>query len=288
MIVLFAEILGYLLAALGCKGRSLLARTFAILAFDILRVRRALVLKNIGRLYGPQASPLECARVGRTSLANFILTTLEFFAAQRIFPRHHVDFVRPEIMREALSRGKGVYLLGIHMGNFELLGTAIGRNFARMNAPTKVVGKGKLAQWVKARREQNGIVELQKEKGKSGTRTSRIIEALRRNEAIGFMVDQRRSKGVLLPFFGEAAWTNVGIIFLWKLQEAPIVPVSIRRCGDNRSEVIFYDEFLIECNSAWSNEQFVAENGLRMNTIVEKMIAENPEEYFWMHDRWKK
>lgn len=288
MVLVLAEIIGYLLAAMGPRGRSLLAWTLAIIAFDVFRFRRSLVMKNLARAFGDSADPLVCAKVGRASLANFILTTLEFFSAHRVFPDYQIEFKNPEKMRAALSRGQGVYLMAIHMGNFELMGTAIGKNFARVHAPVKPIGKGQLAQWVKRRREKNGIVEIVNQKGGGTSRTARLMEGLRQNEVVGFMVDQRRAKGLLLPFFGELAWTNTGLVFLWRQREAPILPITIARRGFNKAEVTFHDEFVIEQKPEWTNEQFVLENTKRMNAVVEQLIVANPKEYFWMHDRWKK
>lgn len=288
MVVFFAEALGFCLAALGPRGRAFLAWTLAVIGFDIIRLRRVLVMRNIVRAFGPNASPAVCVKIGRSSLANFILTTLEFFSASRVFPRQTIEFKNPERMRDALARGRGVYLMGIHMGNFELMGSAVGQNFALVHAPVKPIGKGKLALWVRHRREKNGIVEIVNERGKGTSRTARLLDGLRKNEVVGFMVDQRRSKGTLLPFFGEPAWTNTSLISLWKQHEAPILPVTIKRLGDLRSEVIFHEEFKIEMDSGWTSDDFVRENGRRMNGIVEQLIVSNPKEYFWMHDRWKK
>jgi KDO2-lipid IV(A) lauroyltransferase len=280
--------MGLFLSLIGSRGRNALAWAIAVIGFDVLRIRRNLILKNLGRVYGPNASRSVCVKVGRASVANFILTTLEFFAAQRVFPKYEVTFRNPEKMNGALECGQGVYLMGIHMGNFELLGTAVGRNFARVHAPVKPIGKGKLALWVKKRRAENGIVEIVNERGVRTSRTSRLVEALKSNEIVGFMVDQRRVKGLLLPFFGEPAWTNTSLISLWKQSSAPILPVTITRVADHRAELVFHDEFVIEEKPEWTSEQFVMENAKRMNSIVEQLIVSNPKEYFWMHDRWRK
>lgn len=288
MVVLIAEIVGYLLAMLGARGRSLVAWSLAVLAFDILRFRRSMIMKNLQRVYGSASSARVRAEVGRASVANFILTTIEFFSAHRVFPKYDIRFKNPEIIRAALARGQGVYLMGMHMGNFELMGTAVGRNFARVHAPVKPIGKGALARWVGKRRESNGIVEIFNERANGSSRTARLMEGLRLNEIVGFMVDQRRKKGLLLPFFSEPAWTNTGLIFLWKQRSAPIHPVTIARRGLMSAEVTFHDEFIPEQKAGWSAEEFVLENTKRMNQVVEQLILANPKEYFWMHDRWKK
>jgi KDO2-lipid IV(A) lauroyltransferase len=288
VVVLIAEIAGLFLSLVGPRGRSAIAWFVAFVGFDLFRLRRKLILKNLDRVYGPNANPKVCISVGRASVANFVLTTLEFFAAQRVFPDYQVTFRNPDKMKTALAGGQGVYLMGIHMGNFELLGTAVGSHFARVHAPVKPIGKGRLALWVKKRREKNGIVEIVNERGVRASRTKRLMDALQNNEIVGFMVDQRRAKGLLLPFFGEPAWTNTSLISLWKQRAAPIIPVTIARTADQRAELVFHDEFVVEDRPDWTSDQFVLENAKKMNSIVEQLIVSNPEEYFWMHDRWRK
>jgi KDO2-lipid IV(A) lauroyltransferase len=102
------------------------------------------------------------------------------------------------------------------------------------------------------------------------------------------MVDQRRARGVLVPFFSEPAWTNTGLFYLWKQRPAPIIPITIRRLGLNHHEIEFHEEFVVATNEPWSFDEFVLENTKRMNRCVEALILANPLEYFWMHDRWKK
>lgn len=286
--VFLAESLGFILARLGARGRFLCAWVLGVLAFDVLRVRRTLIMTNLARAFGAQSSRIVRAQVGRASVVNLILTTLEFFAIRRIFTKQHIEWKNPEILHGALARGQGVYVMGVHTGNIELLGRVIATTFARLHVPVKPIGKGRLAQWVKERRSDNGVEELVNGRGQGRSRTRQMMDALNRNELVGFFVDQRRSRGSLVPFFGEPAWTNVGLILLWKQRKAPVIPVSIARRGWNQIEVTIHEELVFDHDPAWSVEQYVQENAKKMNAMAERMILSNPKEYFWIHDRWKK
>ncbi|NBO38523.1 hypothetical protein EBU99_08055 [bacterium] len=289
MVVILLEILGFLLSALGARGRSLVAWSLAFVAFDLLHLRRKLVLRNLERAYGRDSSPVVRAQVGRAALANFILTTLEFFSSRRVYPQQKVVFRNGEIFQNALAQGRGVYLMVIHMGNFELMADAILKQFAvPVHTPVKPVGKGALARWVKAQRAAHGLLEIANDGASSLSRTKRIFEGLELKQCVGFVVDQRRSKGLLAPFFGEMAWTNAGLFYLWKQRPAPIIPMTIKRVGENQHEVTVHEEFVVEQDSQWSHDQYLLENTKRMNGLVEILITANPQEYFWMHDRWKK
>ncbi|NBX17940.1 MAG: hypothetical protein EBR09_11300 [Proteobacteria bacterium] len=288
MPVLFLEIFGFLISILGARGRIFLSWVLAILAFDILRIRRKLVMRNLSRAFGADCKESVRAKVGRASVANFILTTLEFFCARSIFNKQEISFKNEDVMKSALEKQQGVYAMVIHSGNFEMMAFGVSRRFCKIHAPVKPVGKGQMAEWVRKMRESHGLIEITNSGKANKSRTARIFDGLKKNEMVGFMVDQRRTRGLLLSFFGEPAWTNSGLFYLWKQHQAPIVPVTIRRCGLNRHEIEFHDELIVLNEEQWSFEQFVLENTKKMNQYVETLVSANPAEYFWMHDRWKK
>jgi KDO2-lipid IV(A) lauroyltransferase len=288
MVSFVLDIIGFVLALCGARARLWFARILAFLVFDLFRIRRKMVMQNLQRVFGAQSSGHDLARLGRISLTNFILTSLEFFGARKIFPRQTIEIECPERMSEALGRGRGAYAMVIHSGNFEMMAFGFSRQFVPIHAPVKSVGKGKMAAWVRRNRAINGMQEIVNEGGSLRSRTARILDGLKKNQVVGFMVDQRRSKGVLIPFFGELAWTNAGLFYLWKQFPAPIIPVTIRRTGLDRHIITIHEEFLVQENENWKFDEFVLENCKIMNQRVEALVLQNPQEYFWMHDRWKK
>lgn len=288
MVILLLESFGFLMSLLGARGRAMVSWLLAVLVFDVFRVRRKLVMQNLTRAFGVDSRESVRVKVGRASVANFILTTIEFFCARRIFKKQKIEMKNPERMQAALDQKQGVYAMVIHSGNFEMMAYGVSSRFCKIHAPVKPVGKGHMAAWVKKMREHHGLLEISNEGMGQRSRTSRIFDGLRKFEMVGFMVDQRRSRGLLLPFFGELAWTNSGLFYLWKQHPAPIIPVTIRRRGINYHEIEIHEELKVLRNDQWTFEQFVLENTKKMNQCVEALISSNPAEYFWMHDRWKK
>ena len=280
------QFLAYVFALLGVRGLRLVAASLGILAFDLLRLRRKVVLENLDIAFGDSRTHAEKIRIGRLSYINFLDTTLEFFASKRLYSKLQTSTKNAQHMEQALAQGHGVYNMIIHMGNFELMASAGAKYWTRVNAVTKPVGKGEFAAWVRQRREENGHFEILPGGGQ-GSRQKMIFDALRRKEIVGFMVDQRRSKGIRLPFFSKPALTNTSLFQLWKRQRAPIVPALMHRTGLASHEYLFFPEFVVHENPDWTDEQFLTENSLRMNAVVEDMIRVAPEEYFWLHKRWK-
>ncbi|MEY2987170.1 MAG: hypothetical protein RJB13_691 [Pseudomonadota bacterium] len=288
MISILLELIGMLFWFMGARGRLIFSRVIAFIAFDILRVRRGLILKNLERVFGAESSISVRTKVGRESLSNFILTTIEFFCAKWIFKNFKFEFKNEAIMERALSQGRGVYAMVIHSGNFELLAYAFSKRFRQVCAPVKPVGRGGMARWVQQNRAAHGLDEVVNEEGTDRSRSARLTDELKQNGIVGFMVDQRRKKGLLVPFFGELAWTNSGLFYLWKTHPAPVIPVTIQRTGLWTQRICIHDELELVGVGELKFKEFVLENTKMMNQRVEALVAGNPSEYFWMHDRWKK
>ena len=285
----------YFLAFLGSKNIRKVAYLLGILAFDILRLRRALVLKNLG-YFNEYLKTEHPARVmshqevvccGRESTIRFIQTTLEFFASPRLFANVRPHTTGGEHLQEALKEGTGAYAMSIHLGNFELGCSHVSKYFRIVKAITKLVGKGGIASFVMKIRHINGEYEITSlEKGK---RAEEIRKALENQEVIGFMADQRRNNGLRVPFMGRNALTNTGLFYLWKQKPAPIIPIYAYRNAQDTTihHLALLPKVKVVENPLWTEEQFLYENTLALNSLIAGIVAQHPADYFWMHNRFK-
>ncbi len=257
----------------------------AWLLFLVFRVRSRVILKNLDIAFGVSKTRAEKRRMGWCSLASFLRTVLEFLFSPRIYPFSSVDFRGLEPVVDCLKRGQGIYALAIHQGNWEILCHKGGKNIAPLHLAMKPIGGPRLAAWVRNRREQNCVHEICRDSAVPAWQQihSRIQEGC----IVGFVMDQRRRKGVLAPFFGKEALTNVSLFRQWKGHRAPIFPLTIRRTGLLSHEVCFWDEFEVWNEPGCSDQEFYQKNAERMNSKIAEMVRWNSDEYFWMHDRWK-
>ena len=202
-------------ALLGVRGLRVLASGLGILAFDILRLRRSVVLSNLDIAFTNTHTPAQKPHIGCKSYINFLNTTLEFFASKKLYSKLATTVRNEKYMQNGLQQGQGVYNMIIHLGNFELMAASGAKYWARVNAVTKPVGSGEFAACVRRRREENGHFEILPG-GTTGSRQKKIFAALQRKEIVAFMVDQRRSKGIRLSFFSKPALTNTSLFQLWR------------------------------------------------------------------------
>jgi KDO2-lipid IV(A) lauroyltransferase len=282
-IYLILNTMSFFLYLIGFRGIRLLAVCLGILMFDILRIRRGLILENLNIAFDETKTHQEKIKIGRASVISFLTTMLEFFPSSRLFPKMQVTYTNKEIPAELISRNQGLYAMCIHMSNWEFLCHVNSREIP-ISVVVKPIGKGALAKWVEETRAAIGF-HLIDRKGKRSA-THQIFEAIEKKEAVGFIVDQKRSAGQVLPFFGRPASTNDSLAKLCLRKAAPIVPVILKRTGFGKYHIIYFPEFIVSEDPSLSFQEKVTEITKKMNLQVEEMIRMNPEEYFWMHNRW--
>jgi KDO2-lipid IV(A) lauroyltransferase len=95
------------------------------------------------------------------------------------------------------------------------------------------------------------------------------------------MIDQRVSEGIRSNFFDkEALTTTIPAPFI-KKYNIKVVPIYIERFKDNNFKIEIYDPI------AFNKDETINSITLHLNKILEKMIMRNPEQWIWMHNRWK-
>lgn len=259
-----------------------IAGFLAFLTFDLFRLRRGLILKNL-RLAYPEKSEAERVRIGRASMKNFAMTALEFFRSQGTDIAARVEMKGLEHVRKALEKGQGVYILCFHLGNWEAMGGAVTRHIAPAYVLVKKVGSSSVDRFVSELRDKNGFLTVKRRK--KGDGYAAIKEILARNEIVGFVMDQARPGEPKLPFFGQPAKTNTSLAAIRQRVPAPVVPSYILRTGPSQHVVEFFPE--LELKDGPDAAQDVLAHSTEFNRIVEECVRRAPEQYFWMHDRWK-
>jgi KDO2-lipid IV(A) lauroyltransferase len=114
-----------------------------------------------------------------------------------------------------------------------------------------------------------------------------LLKALNRNECLAMLVDQKLNTGRAVPFFGHDAMTAPAIAELALRKGCPVVPIYGERLGDSaRFRVTI--QAPIQLENTGDRESDI-DNALRMiNQNLEERIRRNPEQWFWVHKRWKR
>ena len=112
-----------------------------------------------------------------------------------------------------------------------------------------------------------------------------LLRVLRRGEILGLLMDQDTNvQGVFAPFFGRPAHTPVGPVRLAMRTGAPLVPMALYREGEGYHLVV---QPPIPLPDTGDREADLREGVARCNRTLEALIRRHPEQWVWMHRRWK-
>jgi len=239
---------------------------------------------NLRIAFGESCSEAALQRLARRSLQNSCRMALEFLKLQ-VLSRGELDRMveleGTEHLDAALAQGRGAILLTAHYGNWEFMGA----RFITAGYPLSVIARDQ---------DDEGVTRLVNDsrqgKGLRVLRRSEVREALkclRRNEALGILADQNTAVGgVFVDFFGKPAATATGPALLALRTGAAVVPVFIRRESPGRHRVVIQPP--LRLIHTGDREADVVANTALMTKVIEHQIAQWPEEWLWLHQRWKK
>ena len=188
-----------------------------------------------------------------------------------------IDVSGLEHLESALSLGKGGLMVTGHIGNWE-------RNSAWLSMrgyPLSVVAKELKPPTINALickiREKTGTKVIY-----SGSSIGTILERLRKNELIGLLPDQN-SDEVFVPFFGKPCGCTLGPGVLSARTGAPVVPCWCIWKGPGRYHLMIEPAIEPVVCGSLKGEGVVR----AIHAHLEQKIKEYPEQWFWLHDRWK-
>ena len=199
---------------------------------------------------------------------------------QEILKLVDLDVDSIEVLNKLKESKKGAIVFSAHIGNWEIgpkilmaLGFKVNVVYRPLNNPFVEEMTAKL-------RNVNLI-----EKGNSGSR--KIIEALKNNELVLILADQRIGEGEKIKFFHDDALTTTSIARLALKYDVEIIPARVIRNNLKNNFFIEIQKPLVFKKSLNLNSDILALT-LTINQIIEKWIRSYPAHWFWVHDRWKK
>ena len=195
-----------------------------------------------------------------------------------------VRWIHREKLQEAASRGRGVILVTGHCGNWELLGAAT----VAAGFPLTVVARGMKDPALEARAAELRSKSRMATAIRDTPGASRnLLGALRSGGCLGMLIDQDiDAEGAFVPFFGRPAWTATGAALLAVRRGTPFVPILTRRTGNGRHEIEVFDE--IAPPPGADHEEAAIHLTSRATAVIEGWIRKTPEQWVWMHRRWKR
>ena len=251
--------------------------------FDVFRLQRRLTLHNLTLAFGEQWTPQQRLRIARRCYGFFGGVIMEVLALPRLARRplhRHVVLENPQVMDEALAQGQGVILVSGHFGNWEWMGGALSRSGYLLNM---YVGRqhNPLADGVLNRLRQSLGTHTIAE----GAAMRDMLKALKKNGIVAMLSDQHYSRKIhFIHFFGRRVSTVPGPATLALRTGAALVfGVAIRQ-GWLRYCVRLE---AIAVTPTDNPEYDILVVSQAISDRLEAVVRQYPEQYFWMHNRWK-
>jgi len=258
-----------------------LGRRLGDLGWAVLSRRRAVVLANLDLALGRELPAAERARLGRHSFEHLGMNAVEscvlfFRPVASSIARLEVRGI--EHLEKAAAAGRGMLLLTAHLGSWELLATS--HVFGRwpVSVMVRPLDSPLLDRLVERFRLKCGVELIAKRRG-----LREALDALRRGRMVGLLLDQNASRreGVFVPFFGTPASTSRGLALISLRSGAPVLPTFIRRLPGGRHVVE------VEPPISPPADRDVVAYTAAFNRAIEAAIRRAPEQWFWVHRRWK-
>jgi KDO2-lipid IV(A) lauroyltransferase len=284
----------FTLAMSAIPQRSLRAtgRSMGLIMHRLLAGRRKIAMDNIRQALpfmkrhpawsSPLETPEEIVQESFIHLGISLVETCRLYHGRGDSIIDAMEIRGREEYERARGKGRGVIFVTGHCGNWELMALAFSRFFDDGMA-------------VLARRQNNPYLNAMVEKMRMRYKNSviykqgslrQIIGVIRKQGVIGILADQAvlRSEGVLIDVLGRRAWATKAPIIIARKTGVPLVPAFVHREAD-RHVITLWPEFVPGNDMS---EAGIQRDVQALSRYLEAFICAHPQEWFWVHRRWKR
>jgi lipopolysaccharide heptosyltransferase II len=270
-----------LVSVLPLRGLFIFGEGLGVCAWMLLGKYRRLALRNLGIAFGRDKSKRELRRIARKHfrrLGSNLLCSVKLGLMPLDQIARYVDVENVDAVHGELRAGRPVVLVLSHLGNWELvaqfLPSLIG--YVRNGTVFQKLGNRFIDQHVQKLRSRAGVELFDRREG-----FQKAFDLLRGGGAIGILSDQHAGdQGIWTPFFGRLASTSPLPGLLAKRTSAALIGTAVYTAGRARWRIVFTPPFDAPEDSAPALTA-------KVNAIVAEQIRRAPEDWFWVHNRWK-
>ena len=257
--------------------------TIGVLAFSVLRIRRAVTLDNLRKSFGTQYSESEYRGIASRAYRNIAKSMIEY----ALFPslkRRNLDSFISIIGSENLQRikeiGSGAVLVTGHFGSWELMGAFLARRGWPINYLVGEQHNLKVNRLMNDHRRMFGIGLIE-----MGVAARGVIKAVRAGRMVAMLSDQDAgSDGVVVNFLGRPASTPKGPAAFSLKTGAPLACGYIIRHGFSQTIII---EPVLETGRTGDKDEDIKHLTQAYTSLLEEYVRRYPDHWFWPHRRWK-
>jgi KDO2-lipid IV(A) lauroyltransferase len=262
------------------------ARLLAKVMYRVDKRHRAVGIENLKHAFGDHYTDPERDQIVRQVYEHFCMMLMEILHIPRKLHRttwrDRITLVGHEPVLDRLISGGPVILLSGHFGNWEMAGYLFGVFGFAPRSVARTLDNPYLDRFLRSFRERTGQKMIPKTGGYDD-----MLQVLAEGGVLSFLADQDAgSRGMYVDFFGRPASTHKAIALLALEHNAPVVVGYARRIGPGFRYEVGCDALIVpeELTGTSDDARLLTQ---RYTTALETIIRRSPEQYLWLHRRWK-
>ena len=282
----FARLMSRLICLLPWRLCLWFADVLAAIAWVFVPSRRKkLSRENIMRCLHVDAQRAEQISKAAALQYGQVLIEVLRFPQLRSTMKEHVEIeglhYLTDYIQSSERQGKGAVIATCHSDNWELMGGAFAQCGISLVGVAKKQKSGGMDRFINEYRTLIGMHITYK------TGVREMFQMLAEGWFIGLIMDQDtgRHDGVVVKFFDEPTNFMPGAASMSRFRGVPIFPAFMHRTEDRRHKLIVYPPIFVEKTKDKRGD--LQRTTQELATMIERHIREYPEQWFWLHDRWK-
>jgi len=278
--------MGYVFRKLPLGAAMAVGQALGWFWYYVIPIRRKVAIANVKRALKLPDS--ECRRIVRRCFAHQTMMAVESLRMLDLTQERARELVERrdfDILFDAMDGGKGVVVVMAHMGNYEMLAATQAMLGIPLHAVVREFRNQAVNDYVARVRDLTGYKTISPKRSKDQLRG-----ILAKGEIVCLLVDQHMPahRGVVCSFFGQLASTSPAPARFAMEAGAPLLPVVTFRDPTRPGHHVVRIEPPIELETPFDDpEKNLWHNTQRINHHIEGWIREHPEQWLWMHKRWK-
>lgn len=286
IVYLLVRLMVCIVQAFSLEASETLGRWLAYIGCRVFRFRYRMVDENLRHAF-PELDRSQRDALQLRMWNHLMLLLLETVHAERKIHmtnwKQYVKLSNVAPPLKAMYEGRPVLFVMAHLGNFEFAGYILGLIGIPPYSVARTLDNPYLDDYMGGFRRSTGQYIIPKD-----CAAAMLEEALRLGKTVAIIADQHAGmKGVWVQSFGREVSAYKAIPVLSRVFNAPMMLSSPIRKGDKMFHLSISVERVLEPQSPEASGMSVKDMTQWYNTIYEEMIRRTPEQYWWIHNRWK-
>ena len=250
-------------------------------SYGLFSKRNLIGMKNLNLAF-PKKSNIEKKKILRKMWYHFgrVIGEYPHLHKIKIYKNRNLKIIGINNLLDPLKKDKNCIYFSAHIGNWELSSHPLTQNGFKINFVYRALNNKFADELLKKIRFKYGVKLIKK--GAEGAKE--CIKALKNKENLGMLIDQKMNDGLPVNFFNKVAMTAPAIAKFALKFRCQIVPALCIREKGIKYKIEYFKPIQYSFLKKLGSEEKIM---LYLNTIIEKWIIEHPEQWIWVHDRWK-